>query len=156
MGRLDSDKNNRTVATNRRARHDYAIDQVLTAGLVLVGSEVKSLRDGNVSIGEGHIDVRDGEAFLLNVHIHEYPFANRHNHAPLRPRKLLLNRSEIRRLHTLVAERGCSAVPMRLFLERGRFKLEIGIGKGKRRVDKRHDLKSRQAAREVERALKER
>jgi SsrA-binding protein len=155
MGRLDSDKNNRTVATNRKARHDYAIDQVLTAGMVLVGSEVKSLRDGKVSMREGHVDVRGGEAFLLNVHIQEYPFANQHNHPPLRPRKLLLNRGELRRLHRLIAERGCSAVPLRLFLKRGRFKLDIGIGKGKRRTDKRQELKSRQAAREVDRALKE-
>ena len=156
MGRLDSDKNNRNVATNRRARHDYAIDQTFIAGLVLQGSEVKSLRDATVTLREGHIDVRDSEAWLLNVHVPEYPFANRFNHEPKRPRKLLLSKREIRKLGTLIAEKGCTAVPMRLFLARGKFKLEIGVGKGKTGVDKRQSLKSKQAAREMDRAVKER
>ena len=155
MGRLESDKNNRNIATNRRARHDYAIEQTFEAGLVLQGSEVKSLRDATVTLREGHIDVRDGEAWLLNVHIPEYPFANRFNHEPRRPRKLLLHKREVRKLGSLVAEKGCTAVPMRLFLIRGRFKLEIGVGKGKANVDKRQDLKARQAKREMARALKE-
>jgi len=155
MGSRSSDKNNQLIAHNKKARHDYAIEQTWEAGVVLFGSEVKSLREGRVTFTDGHVDVRDGELFLVNVHIHEYPFANRNNHEVRRPRKLLLHRNEIDRIASRVEEKGFTAVPLKLYFKDGRIKVEIGLGKGKQLHDKRQDLKSRAAKREVARAIKD-
>lgn len=155
MGSRASDKNNQLIAQNKKARHDYAIDQTYEAGLVLFGSEVKSLREGRVTFTDGHVDVRGEELFLVNVHIHEYPFANRNNHEVRRPRKLLLHRNEIARIASRVSEKGFTAIPLKLYFKNGRIKVEIGLGKGKQLHDKRQDLKSRAAKREVDRAIKD-
>ena len=154
MGNRKSDQNNRVIATNRKARHRYAIEETFEAGLVLVGSEVKSMREGHVTFGDGYVDVRDGELWLANIHIHEYAFANRQNHEPTRGRKLLLRRSEIRRITRRLEEKGYSGVPMQFYFKSGRVKVEIGLGKGKRMVDKRQDVKERDAKRDIERAMK--
>lgn len=156
MGDRRSDKNNRTIATNRRARRDYAIEQIVEAGLVLQGSEVKSLRAGRVNFADGHVESLHGELYLVSVHIHEYVFAHRNNHAPMRPRKLLLHRPEIKRMAARIDEKGYTAVPLRIYLKEGRIKVEIGVGKGKRKADRRLDLKERDAERDMARALKER
>ncbi len=141
--------NERVVATNRRARHDYAIDETWEAGLVLQGSEVKSLRAGRVTLAEGYVAELDDELWLINVHIAEYAFANRHNHEPTRRRKLLLHRREIDRISHRMATKGLSCIPLRIYFKGGRAKVEIGLGRGKRRYDKRHDLKARDAQREM-------
>jgi SsrA-binding protein len=155
MGSRSSDKNNQLIAQNKKARHDYAIEQTWEAGVVLFGSEVKSLREGRVTFTDGHVDVRDGELFLVNVHIHEYRFANRNNHEVRRPRKLLLHRNEMNRIASRVEEKGFTAVPLKLYFKDGRIKVEIGIGKGKQHHDKRQELKNRVAKREVARAVKD-
>lgn len=154
MGKRTSDKNNRTLLQNRKARHDYAIEETYEAGLVLVGSEVKSLREGRANIGDGHAESRGGELWLMGVHIHEYTQAHQLNHAPLRPRKLLLQRREIDRITARIEEKGYTVVPLRFYLDRGFIKVELGVGKGKRRYDKRHDARARDAARDIERAMK--
>ncbi|MGM0575608.1 MAG: SsrA-binding protein SmpB [Myxococcota bacterium] len=154
MGSRQSDKNNRTILTNRKARHDYAIEETFEAGLALRGSEVKSIRDGRVSVTDGYVDVRDGELWLVNVHVQEYPWAHQQNHEPTRPRKLLLKRREMDKIVSQVESKGYTAVPLKFYLTRGIIKVLIGLGKGKRKVDKRHDLKAREAKREMDRAMK--
>ncbi|MGB0591695.1 MAG: SsrA-binding protein SmpB [Myxococcota bacterium] len=154
MGNRQSDKNNRVIATNRKARHRYAIEETLEAGLVLVGSEVKSLREGHVTFGDGYVDVRKGELWLANIHIHEYVFANRLNHEPARGRKLLLKRNEIKRVIKRLEEKGYTGVPLQLYFKGGRVKVEIGLGRGKRMADKRQDVKARDAQRDIDRAMK--
>jgi SsrA-binding protein len=155
MGVRSSDTNNRNIATNRRARHFFAIDETLTAGLALLGSEVKSLRSGTVSFSDGYVEERDGELWLVGVHIKEWPFAGQRNHEPLRPRKLLLTAREVERVRKRVQEKGYTAVPLRFFLKNGWIKLEIGLGRGKRSHDKREDIKQRDARRDMQRALSE-
>jgi SsrA-binding protein len=154
MSNRQSDKNNRVIATNRKARHRYAIEETLEAGLVLVGSEVKSLREGHVTFGDGYVDVRKGELWLANIHIHEYVFANRLNHEPTRGRKLLLKRTEIKRVTKRLQEKGYTGVPLQLYFKGGRVKVEIGLGRGKRMADKREDVKARDAQRDIDRAMK--
>jgi SsrA-binding protein len=154
MGHRQNDKNNRVIATNRKARHRYAIEETFEAGLVLVGSEVKSLREGRITFGDGYVEVRAGELWLANIHIHEYAFANRNNHLPTRGRKLLLKRNEIRRIIKRVEEKGYSGVPLQFYFKSGRVKVEIGLGRGKRMADKREDVKARDAKRDIDRALK--
>lgn len=156
MGSRQSDKNNRTIATNRRARHDYAIEDTWEAGLVLHGSEVKSLREGRLSWADAHVAPRGGELWLVDLHINDYPFANRLNHEPRRPRKLLLHRREIERITARIEEKGQSAIPLQFYLLNGRIKMELGLGKGKRQYDKRHDQRERDAKRDVDRAMRER
>jgi SsrA-binding protein len=154
LGSKDSDKNNRIITKNRKARHLYAIQDTYLAGMILTGSEVKSIRAGNINLTDGYADCVNGELFLVQVHIKEYAFANRNNHSPLRRRKLLLNRREIDKITTAIQEKGCSCVPLKVFLDRGMVKVELGIGKGKKLHDRRQDLKSRDAKREIERQLK--
>lgn len=154
MGSRSSDTNNRVVATNRRARHDYAIEETVEAGLVLVGSEVKSVRAGQVSMGDAYVDDVDGELYLVGVHIQEYQFAHRANHDPLRRRKLLLNEREIRRIRERINERGYTAVPLKFLLRKGWVKVEIGLGKGKKNYDRRQDIKARDAKRDMDRAMR--
>lgn len=146
----------KVVATNRRATHDYHIHDRFEAGLVLLGSEIKSIRAGRVSLGDGYVVPRDGELWLVNVHIDAYQPAAREGHEPRRPRKLLLHRREINRLISRVQERGYTIVPLRMYLKRGRAKIEIGLARGKRQYDKRTALAQRDAQRQIERTLKDR
>lgn len=145
-----------TVAVNRRARFDYDIADTVEAGLVLTGTEVKSLRAGKASIVEAFATVRGGEAWLVQAHIPEYAFGNRANHDPTRQRKLLLHRSEIARLERFVQEQGRTLVPLRLYWRDGLAKVQLGLAEGKAKHDKRADLAKRDAERQVERALRAR
>jgi SsrA-binding protein len=144
------------VARNRRARHDYHIEDTVEAGLVLTGTEVKSLRAGRASLSEAFAQVTDGEIWLHGLHIPEYTQGTWNNHAPRRTRKLLLHRKEIDRLASEVAERGFTIVPLSLYFSGGRAKVELALARGKRAYDKRQDLAQRDAAREVDRALRRR
>ncbi len=143
-----------TVATNRRARFDYAIDDTFDAGLALKGTEVKSLRLGHVSLREGYVGLQGGEAYLLGVHIAPYKPASEYNHEPLRPRKLLLHRSELLKLDRMLNARGFTAVPLRIYFAGGRAKLEFGVGRGRTRYDKRARIAERDAQRQIERHMR--
>lgn len=145
------------VAENRKARHDYHIEEVIETGLVLTGTEVKSVRKGSVNLRDSYASVDNGEMFLHHVHIAPYEQGNRANHDPYRSRKLLLHRREIDRLMGRVKERGYTLVPLKLYFNaRGRAKLELGLCRGKKQYDKRDTLRERDARRDVERAIKER
>jgi SsrA-binding protein len=141
------------VAQNRKARHDYAIEDVYEAGLVLTGTEVKSLREGRASLVDGFATIDGGELFLRNVHIPAYTQGSWTNHEPRRTRKLLLHRAEITRLIGKTKESGLTLVPLSLYFSGGKVKVEIALARGKRRYDKRQDLARRDADREVQRAL---
>ena len=145
----------KVVATNRKATHDYHIEDRYEAGLVLLGTEIKSIRAGGVSLKEGYVTPRAGELWLVDVHIAPYKPAHRHGHEPRRPRKLLLNRREINRLISRVQERGYTIIPLRIYLKRGRAKVEIGLARGKRQYDKRAAIAKRESQRQIERTLKE-
>ena len=150
------EQGNKIVARNRRARHDYHIDDVYEAGLVLTGTEVKSLRAGRASLSDGFAQVTDGEVWLHNIHIPQYTQGTWTNHEPRRIRKLLMHRKEIDRLSRETAERGLTLVPLSLYFKDGKAKVELALARGKRTYDKRHDLATRDAAREVDRALRRR
>ena len=141
------------IAQNKKARHDYAIDDVYEAGLVLQGTEVKSLRMGRASLVDGFVDIDRGEAWLHGVHIPEYSQGTWTNHSARRKRKLLLNRVEIDKIERRVSEKGLTVIPLAMYFVDGRAKVEIGIGKGKKSWDKRNSLAERQANREVEQAI---
>jgi SsrA-binding protein len=142
------------VATNRKARHEYFIEETYEAGIALTGTEIQSVRQGRVSLGDAYAEVRGSEVFLVNSHIAEYDYGNRFNHNPRRPRKLLLHKSEIRRLDSRVRERGYTIVPLRMYLRGGLAKLEIGLARGKKTWDKREDIAKRNVQREIERTAK--
>ena len=144
------------IAKNRRARHDYHVVDSVEAGVVLRGTEVKSVRLGNVQLVDGFANVDGGELFLYGVHINPYEQGNRFNVDPRRTRKLLLHRSEIRRLDRQVREKGMALIPLSVYLKRGRVKLEVGICRGKRMHDKRRAIAERDANRDMERALRRR
>jgi SsrA-binding protein len=146
----------KVIARNRRARHDYHIEDVVEAGLVLTGTEVKSLRAGRASLTDGFAQITDGEMWLLGVHVPEYTHGTWTNHEPRRSRKLLLHRKEIDRLARQTAERGLTIVPLSLYFLGGKVKVELAVARGKRTYDKRQDLAQRDAAREVERAFRRR
>lgn len=147
----------KTVAQNRKARHDFAIEDKIEAGLVLTGSEVKSLRAGRVNIGDAYAADRDGELWLFNAHISPFAAASRFNHEPLRPRKLLLHRRELEKLLGAVRREGMSLVPLALFFNRrGIAKLSLGIAKGKKNIDKRHAIKERDWQRQKSRLMRDR
>jgi len=146
----------KVVATNRRARHEYSIEETYEAGIVLTGTEIQSVRQGRVSLADAYAEVRNGEVLMVNAHIAEYDFGNRFNHDPRRPRKLLLHKKEIRRLDSRVREQGYTIVPLKMYIVRGYAKVEIGLAKGKKLWDKRRDIAERQARREMERATKRR
>jgi SsrA-binding protein len=143
----------KVLVRNRRAHHDYDIEETLEAGISLVGSEVKSLRDQRASIAEGHIAIRGGEAWLVGAQIQEYPWAHQRTHAPLRERKLLLHRREINKLDTALTQRGYTLVPLALYLKKGHIKLELGVARGKRQYEKRESKKEAEAQREIDRAM---
>jgi SsrA-binding protein len=142
------------ICVNKRARFDYEISDMYEAGVTLQGTEVKSLRQGRVSLQDAYADVQNGEVYLLHAHIDQYEQGNRFNHDPERPRKLLLHKQEIRRLIGKVQERGLTLIPTRMYFSRGKAKVEIGVAKGKKHYDKRQDLKRRTAQREIDRALR--
>src|SRR5690349_938609 len=146
----------KVVAQNRKARHDYAVEDTYEAGLVLQGTEVKSLREGRASLVDGFVDIDRGEMWLHGVHIPEYAQGTWTNHEPRRPRKLLLHRKEIDKLASSIAQRGLTLVPLSLYFSGGRVKVELALARGKRTYDKRQDLARRDAAREVERAHRRR
>lgn len=141
------------IAQNRKARHDYLIEDTYEAGLMLTGTEVKSCRDGKVSLTDAYATVKDGEAWLMQAHIAPYSHGNRTNHDPLRPRKLLLHRSEIEKLHAAAAQHGRTLVPLRLYFKHGLAKAEIAIARGKRSYDKRQTVAKRDAERQIQREL---
>lgn len=143
------------IATNRKALHDYFIEDSYEAGIALTGTEIKSVRAGRVSLRDGFVQIRKGEAWLINVHISPYDFGNRENHEPRRERKLLLHRQEIRKLQGKVAERGWTVVPLSMYLKHGRAKIEIALVRGKRLYDKRDAVAERDADRDLRRAVKE-
>lgn len=143
------------VARNRKARHNYEIIDILEAGLVLIGSEIKSIRAGKVNIAEGFVQYRDGEMWLMNVHISPYDQASYFGHEPLRPRKLLMHKKEIAQWVSEVQEKRLTIVPLQLYLKRGRAKLEIGLARGKKLYDKRASLREKDTKRQIERALKD-
>ena len=144
------------LATNKKARHDYFIDEVFECGIELKGTEVKSIRQGRVNLKEGYASVDNSEVFLKQVHISPYDQGNRFNVDPLRTRKLLLHKSEIRKLIGATTVKGYSLVPMSVYLKNGRVKLELGLGKGKKLYDKRQDLAKKDAMRRIERESKDR
>lgn len=146
----------KVVATNRKAHHQYQLFEPIEAGLVLLGSEIKSIRAGRVSLQEGFVLLDGGEAWLMDVHIAPYDPASRQNHEPRRRRKLLLHKREIERLRGRAQEKGFTIVPTRLYLKEGRAKLEIALARGKRLYDKREAISKRDADRQIERAIKER
>jgi SsrA-binding protein len=144
------------IVDNRRARHDYHLTEKVEAGLALAGTEVKALRDGKATLQQAYAEVRDGEAWLVGLHIPEYGQGNRANHDPDRPRKLLLHRREIDRLYAQVREKGFTLVPTRLYFKDGRVKAEIAVGRGKELHDKRRAIADRDAMRQMERELRAR
>jgi SsrA-binding protein len=147
------DRGRKLIAQNRKARHDYSIVDTYEAGLVLTGTEVKSLRLGRASLVDGFATIDDGEVFLRNVHIPEYDQGSWTNHEPRRTRKLLLHRNEIERLIGKTKESGLTLVPLSLYFSAGKVKVELGLARGKRAYDKRQDMAKRDADREVQRAL---
>jgi SsrA-binding protein len=144
------------ICNNKKAYHDYFIEEKLEAGLVLQGTEVKSLRAGKANLNDSFMLVRDGEAFLHNLHISPYEFGNRQNHQVDRNRKLLLHRKQIDRLYGRIREQGYSIVPLRMYFKDGLVKVEIGLAKGKKLYDKREDMKKKDSQRELSHALKQR
>jgi len=143
-----------TIAVNRRARHDYAIEDTLEAGIVLTGTEIKSIREHRVNIAEAYVRIDHGEAWLIGAHVAEYAQGNRYNHVPNRTRKLLLHRDQIAELTGLQAAKGMTLVPLRLYLRRGRAKLEVGVARGKKAHDKRRSIAERDMRRELDRESK--
>ncbi len=144
----------KTIAENRRARFDYELLDRFEAGVVLTGTEVKSLRSGRATLAQSYADVRNGEVWLNGMEIATYDQGNRANHEPMRPRKLLLHKREIERIYGTVREKGLTLVPTRLYFKDGRVKVEVAIGRGKDRGDKRQTIADRDAKRQMERALK--
>ena len=153
---MAADQGKKIIASNRRARHDYAIEDTVEAGLVLTGTEVKSLRAGRATLTEGFGQITNNEAWLHGVHIPQYTQGTWTNHEPRRTRKLLLHRREIDRLASSIHERGLTLVPLSLYFSGGKVKIELGLARGKRAYDKRQDLAKRDAAREIDRELRRR
>lgn len=150
-----SKKFEKPLAQNRKASHDYFIEETYEAGIVLQGTEIKSIRAGRVSLTDAHVRIIDGEAQLINMHIAPYEQGNRFNHDPTRTRKLLLHRHEIDKLFGLIQQKGYTIVPLKLYIKNGYAKVLIGLGKGKKQYDKRDDLKQKQMKRDIDRAIKD-
>lgn len=147
---------NRTIAENRKARHDFFIEESYEAGVALTGTEMKSVRAGKVNLRDSYAQVKNGEMWLMNVHIAPYDQAGYATHEPTRPRKLLLHRKEINRLAGAVTEKGLTLVPLRVYLKNNRAKVEVALARGKKTYDKRDAIADRDSKREVDRALRER
>ncbi len=151
-----ADEGIKIIAQNRKARHDYFIEETYEAGIVLAGTEVKSVRQGNVNLRDSYAVIKDGEVFLYNMHISPYEKGNIFNRDPLRTRKLLLNRREINKLTGYVQQKGYTLVPLKVYLKRGWVKVELAVARGKKSYDKRQSIAKRDAQREIERAFRER
>ena len=149
---MENKSEERIAISNRKARFEYEILETFEAGIVLVGSEVKSLRQGKANLQDSYALVKNGEVWLLNMHINPYEQANQFNHDPLRTRKLLLNKSEIAKLQIKTNEKGLTLIPLKLYFTKGIAKVELGIGKGKKLHDKRESIKERDVTREMQRA----
>ncbi|MEH7387848.1 SsrA-binding protein SmpB [Bacillus sp. JJ1521] len=145
----------KVIAQNKKANHDYFIEETYETGIVLQGTEIKSLRNGRANLKDSYARVHNGEMFLYNLHISPYEQGNRYNHDPLRTRKLLLHKKEINKLIGLTKEEGYALVPIKIYLKNGYAKLLLGLGKGKKKYDKREDLKKKEAKRDIERAFRE-
>ena len=144
----------KVIATNRKAKHEYFLLDTYEAGIVLKGSEIKSIRAGQISLAQSYVSTDGKEAWLMNTHIAPYNEASRFNHDPLRPRKLLLHRSEIQKLHDKVRQKGATIVPLRVYLKDGLAKVEIALARGKKHYDKRAEIAKRDAKRELDRRYK--
>lgn len=144
------------IAQNRKANHDFFIEETFEAGIVLQGTEIKSIRAGRINLKDSFARIHQGEIFLHNAHISPYEQGNRYNHDPLRARKLLLHRKQISKLIGESKEQGYSIIPLKVYLKNGFAKVLIGLGKGKKKYDKREDLKQKEAKRDIERAFRER
>ena len=146
----------KVIATNRKARHDYFLLETYEAGMALQGSEIKSIRAGQISIKEAYVRIENDEAWLLNAHVAPYDPASQQNHDPLRKKKLLLHRKEISKLADSVRQKGTTIIPIRVYLSNGRAKVEIATARGKRHYDKRQSIKNRDSQREMDRAMNRR
>ncbi|MGB2993571.1 MAG: SsrA-binding protein SmpB [Paenisporosarcina sp.] len=146
----------KVVAQNKKANHDYFIEETMEAGIVLQGTEIKSVRKGKIQLKEAFVRIRNNEAWISNMHISTYEQGNRFNHEPLRSRKLLLHKKQINELIGLSKQDGFSIIPIKMYLKDGFAKVLIGLGKGKKNYDKRDDLKKKEAKRDIERAFKSR
>jgi len=144
------------VCQNRKAYHDYSIEETIEAGMSLVGTEVKSLREGKANLKDSYVLIKNMEAFLLNCHISPYSHGNIMNHDPVRTRKLLLHKKEIVRLQGKIAQKGYTLLPLKIYFKEGRAKVEVGLAKGKREYEKRETIKEKEANREIEKAMKSR
>ncbi|HLR40369.1 MAG TPA: SsrA-binding protein SmpB [Virgibacillus sp.] len=145
----------KTLAQNRKASHDYFIEETYEAGIVLQGTEIKSIRAGRINLKDSHARIMRGEVYLLNMHIAPYEQGNRFNHEPTRSRKLLLHRKQIDKLIGLTQQQGYALVPLKVYIKNGVAKVLIGLGKGKKKYDKREDLKQKQMKRDIDRAMKD-
>lgn len=144
----------KTIAVNRKARYDYAIQETVEAGLVLTGTEIKSIRAGRVNIRDAYARAEKGELWLFNAHIAHYPGGNRYNHEPTRPRKLLLHRDEIKSFVGKAEERGLALIPLKLYIKNHKAKIELGLAKGKKLYDKRRSIARKEADRQIQRELR--
>ncbi|AMM41109.1 SmpB protein [Candidatus Desulfofervidus auxilii] len=144
----------KVICTNKKAYYNYNIEQTYEAGLVLKGTEVKSLRLGKVSLSDSYAEIKDNQLYLINCHISHYPFATHDQHEPLRPKKLLLHKREIKRLIGKLKQRGLTLIPLRIYFYKGKAKVELGLAKGKRKIDKREEIKKRDEERLMEKRYK--
>ncbi len=142
------------VTENRKARHNYHIEEQIEAGMVLLGTEVKSLRSGHANLKDAYGRIKNGEMYIYQMHISPYPFAYYDNHDPLRSRKLLLNKSELKRMIAKIKAKGFSVIPLRVYFKNGKAKITISLARGKRKYDKRESIKNREMKREIDRAKK--
>ena len=145
----------KTIAKNRKARHDYHVMDSFEVGIVLQGTEVKSLREGHITLKDSYADIEGGEIFLVGAHINPYEQGNIYNHDPERRRKLLMHKREILKLAQQIAEKGYTLIPLKLYFKEGKVKVELGLCRGKQTYDKRQSLKAKEHARDMDRALKE-
>ena len=156
MTKQKKDSSNKVLSTNRKAFYDFMIEEKVEAGIVLVGTEVKALREGRLNLRDSYAAIINEKAILHNCHIGTYSHGNQMNHEPLRPRTLLLHKKEIERLQAKVQQKGLTLVPLRLYFnERGRVKLELALARGKKTYDRRETIKKREAGREIDRAMKQ-
>ena len=149
-----SEEGIKVITVNRQAYHDYTVERTIEAGISLVGTEIKSIRDGKVNLRSSYAIIRQGEVWLENAHIATYDFGNVYNHDPLRRRKLLLHRREIQQLEARVASKGLTLIPLKLYLKGGRAKVELGLARGKKLYDKREAIAERDVKREIERIVR--
>jgi SsrA-binding protein len=144
------------ICQNKKARHEFEILDTCEAGIVLTGTEIKSIREGRIQLKGGFIRIKGGEAFLNDIYIGPYPNAGPFNHDPHRPRKLLLHRREIQRFYGKIQEKGLTLIPLKVYLKDGRAKVELGLGKGRKKYEKREEIKKQEAKRQISRYLKDR